>query len=304
MPRSQTYANNSYNRSVGRVGMPMGSCVISRGSSNGGCGGGGSYGGYSTGSTGSPGSYGLNVGSSSGGTKTYVDNAYNRRVGRVDMPVGSCVISKSRSGGGDSGGSFGYHSASSVSYVAKSVADISVRTYVNNASNRRIGRVGEPVGTMPVSKTSYSPTSSSHEHSETKTYVDNAYNRKHGRVGLPVGTAVVSKNGSMSRASERPVTSGADVRVYVDNPFNRRLGRVGKTVGTMVYSRKSNSSDGKPSVSMRTYVDNAANRRLGRVGKPLGCMPSSRKSKDTVSTKEWIDKIQRDDEEVSYSSAA
>ena len=56
-----------------------------------------------------------------------MDNAYNRRVGRVGMPVGSCVISRS----GEYLGS---------------------REYVDNSYNRSLGRVGLPRGSCPASE--------------------------------------------------------------------------------------------------------------------------------------------------------
>lgn len=62
MPRK--YVDNAYNRQHGRVGLTVGSAVISKTTV---C--------------------GFN-------TKTYVDNDYNRRIGRVGMPHGSAVMSK------------------------------------------------------------------------------------------------------------------------------------------------------------------------------------------------------------------
>lgn len=56
--------------------------------------------------------------------RSYVDNAYNRRVGRVGMPVGSCVISRS-----------GLYLGS--------------QEYVDNSYNRSLGRVGLPRGSSP-----------------------------------------------------------------------------------------------------------------------------------------------------------
>lgn len=72
MPRSGSYVDNAYNRSMGRVGMSYGTAVISRGSSGGG--GGGSY---------SSSSYSSYSGGSSG--RTYVDNSFNRyeKLGKI-----------------------------------------------------------------------------------------------------------------------------------------------------------------------------------------------------------------------------
>ena len=63
------------------------------------------------------------------------------------------------------------------------------RTYVDNAMNRSLGRVGMFVGSAPVSTTSSS---------SSRTYVDNAMNRSLERVGMVVGTAPVSRTASSS----------------------------------------------------------------------------------------------------------
>ncbi|KAK3090079.1 hypothetical protein FSP39_008984 [Pinctada imbricata] len=102
------------------------------------------------------------------------------------------------------------------------------RYYVDNAYNRRIGRVGLPVGSFVVSKNSSFGSSG-------KTYVDNAYNRALGRVGMPHGSMVVSRDGSVSYNS-----TGVD-KTYVDNAYNRSLGRVGMPHGSMVVSRESSA---------------------------------------------------------------
>ena len=314
MPRS--YANNAYNRSVGRVGMPVGSCVISRGSSGGG--------GSSSGTSGSGSSYlgsassaGSGVYSSTGSTRTYVDNSYNRRADRVGLPVGTCVISRNSSGSG---------SASSTGNGAHSSTG-SIRTYVDNSYNRRTERVGMPVGSCVISRNngnirgssagysdSYSgftgvsastrpkannPTRS--ESSNPKMYVDNAHNRKLERVGMPHGFKIETKN-VQSKNSSTPQCKYTDntginlkdnsaVRVYKDNALNRRLGRVGKPLGTAVYSMKGSPSPTETPTCSRTYADNAFNRRVNRVGKPLGSQPISRKSNRTKKTLEIIDEL-------------
>ena len=56
--------------------------------------------------------------------RTYVDNAYNGRVGRVGMPVGSFVISRDGT------------------YLGS-------QEYVDNYKNRSLGRVGLPRGSYP-----------------------------------------------------------------------------------------------------------------------------------------------------------
>ena len=69
------------------------------------------------------------------------------------------------------------------------------RTYVCKAINRSLGRVGMPLGSAPVSRTSKSSISSnSNNSSRSKTYVDNSMNRQLGRVSMPLGSAPVSKN--------------------------------------------------------------------------------------------------------------
>ncbi len=65
--------------------------------------------------------------------------------------------------------------------------------YVDNSMNRRLGRVGLPLGTMVVSRSSQGMTTSQ------KRYVDNSMNRKLGRVGLPLGTMKVSASTSKIR---------------------------------------------------------------------------------------------------------
>ena len=110
---SGCYVDNAANRSLGRVGMAYGTAVVRLvqtvelfvktcftdsfsfkhahlfnfcSSSGGGSSyGGSSYGGY--------GGYGS--GASSSSSRTYVDNASNRSLGRVGMPVGSAVVSRS-----------------------------------------------------------------------------------------------------------------------------------------------------------------------------------------------------------------
>ncbi|XP_021351257.1 uncharacterized protein LOC110449008 [Mizuhopecten yessoensis] len=230
MPR--TYVDNESNQSLGRVGMPVGSTPVSSGSSA--SGGGASFGGSSSGRS----SYG---GSS---TNTYVDNVYNRSVGRVGMEHGTAVMSKSSSS-----------SISQSSYP---------RTYVDNAQNRREGWVGMEHRTALISRPYSSSTSKSYS---SKTCVDDAQNRREGWVGMEHGTAVISRPSSSS------TSQSSSPRTYVDNAQNRREVRVGKEHGTAVISKSSSQSSGA-----RVYVDNPFNRRLGRVGLPLGSMSVSRSS--------------------------
>lgn len=216
----RTYVDNAYNRSIGRVGMSLGSAVVSK-----------SYGSYSSSSF------------SGSGSGTYVDNSSNRSLGRVGLPLGSAVHSRSS-------GETNQVSTSS-------------RTYVDNAQNRSLGRVGLPLGSAVHSRLSGETTEIS---TSSATYVDNAQNRSLGRVGLPLGSAV------HSRSASGP-SGHLQVRSYVDNAFNRRLGRVGLPLGSAVQSRSSGKSTTaliSNSTGLKTYVDNAHNRKLGRVGLPLG----------------------------------
>jgi len=257
MPRS--YVDNASNRSLGRVGMSVGSMPVSRGSSGGGGGSSHGGGGGSSYGSGGGGSYSAPSAASSSSPKTYVDNSYNRQHGRVGMAHGDAVVSKS--------------GASDVS-----ASNSSTKTYVDNAYNRQHGRVGMSHGDAVVSKSGASDMSASN--SSTKTYVDNAYNRKQGRVGMSHGDAVVSK-------------SGASPKVYKDNPANKILGRVGKPLGTCVVSKSRNSSEGA-SKEVQLYVDNSLNRSLGRVGKPRGSMPHSKVSKKTEKVRKIRDELMND----------
>ncbi|XP_022104385.1 uncharacterized protein LOC110986652 [Acanthaster planci] len=247
MPRGGTYADNAYNRSLGRVGAPMGSMPVSRSSS-------GSSGGFSH--------------SSSGSQRTYVDNYYNRSIGRVGAPMGSMPMSRSSSG---SSGGFSHSSSGSQ------------HTYVDNSYNRSLGRVGAPMGSMPMSRSS-SGSSGGFSHSSSgsqRTYVDNSYNRSLGRVGAPMGSMPMSRPSSASSGSSSKTPSDSKA-IYVDNTYNRKLGRVGLLKGSMPVSQPSSASSGSssktPSDGQAVYVDNTSNRKLGRVGMPKGSMPVSQPS--------------------------
>ncbi|OWF51578.1 Serine/threonine-protein kinase CTR1 [Mizuhopecten yessoensis] len=193
--------------------------------------------------------------------RTYVDNASNRSIGRVGMPVGSMPVSGRSSGSSASGGGAGFGGSSS---GGSSYGGSSKNTYVDNAYNRSVGRVGMDHGTAVMSRPSSSSTSQS---SSPRTYVDNAQNRREGRVGMEHGTAVISRPYSSS------TSQSYSSKTYVDNAQNRREGRVGMEHGTAVISKSSSQSPGA-----RVYVDTPFNRRLGRVGMPLGSMSVSRSS--------------------------
>ena len=89
-----------------------------------------------------------------------------------------------------------------------------------NPSNRRLGRVGEPLGSMSVSK----------------------------------GSSTTSASCSSHQTSE--AQTAGEVKVYKDNALKRKLGRVGKPIGTMVSSKK----EPELSTREATYADNARNR--------------------------------------------
>ena len=151
-------------------------------------------------------------------------------------------------------------------------------TYVDNAQNRSLGRVGMSYGSSgssasrSSSSSSYSSTSTS---SSQRTYVDNSMNRSLGRVGMAHGTRVQSSTSSSA-------SSSAPQKTYVDNATNRSLGRVGMPHGTHVQS--STPSSASSSAPQKTYVDNATNRSLGRVGMPHGTHVQSSSTKESSST--------------------
>jgi tRNA A-37 threonylcarbamoyl transferase component Bud32 len=73
---------------------------------------------------------------------------------------------------------------------------------VDNAYNRKLGRVGMPLGTRVVSISGACAMGASAPRSGTggqRCYVDNPYNRKLGRVGKPLGSHVISKRGSVQK---------------------------------------------------------------------------------------------------------
>ncbi|XP_053393638.1 uncharacterized protein LOC128555395 [Mercenaria mercenaria] len=362
MPRS--YVDNAMNRSLGRVGMTVGSMPVSKGSSSS----------YSSGGNGyrssSRNDYGCSKSSYS--SNTYVDNAMNRSLGRVGMAVGSMPVSKgsgysysresySSSSRNDSssyssdtysnksrysGGSGGGDRNDSVNDSVFSSTRHEHDSYVDNAMNRKLDRVGKPLGSMKVSRKSghYSHSGddgfnlddsvfTSNSPGTSDTYVDNAMNRKYGRVGIPLGSMPVSRGSSYGSGNgdervsrkdsgfsscssdtyydkdynrkigredlQRRSTTSVDdikskaldtpskVKAYVDNTYNRKYERVGLPVGSKVISKQSESttprSDTHLSSDSDTKVckDNPMNRKVGRVGKPLGSAVFSPKEKST-----------------------
>ncbi|ODM97005.1 putative serine/threonine-protein kinase/receptor [Orchesella cincta] len=222
MPRS--YVDNSYNRSVGRVGMPVGSAVVSRSSGGGGSSYGSSGGGGGTTSSfgGTSGGSGYSYGGSDAGSssRTYVDNAYNRSAGRVGLPVGSAVMSRSS---GDVGSSSG-----------KSGGGEEPKTYVDNAYNRNAGRVGLPVGSAVMSR-------KKQLYSRRKVLCGQCLQQACWKSWNALGTAplTVASRSTDAYSSDNAGKTGT----YVDNAFNRRLGRVGKPLGTAIYNGASNSKE-------------------------------------------------------------
>ena len=248
---SRRYVDNAYDRRLGRVGRPVGSCVVSRS-------GGGSYGGVS---------------GTSGSSRVYVDNPKNRELGRVGKPLGSHVEHRD-----------GSVTISSSSFGASGTSSTyQVYAYVDNAKNRRLGRVGKPLGShvehrdgsVTISSSSFGASGTSST-SQVYAYVDNAKNRRLGRVGKPLGSHVEHRDGSVTISSSSLGASGTSstshVYAYVDNAKNRRLGRVGKPLGSHVEHNDGSvtiSSSESSASQRRCYVDNAYNRRLGRVGLPI-----------------------------------
>lgn len=217
--------------------------------------------------------------------RTYVDNAYNRSVGRVGMAHGTAVISSSNrsstnynfgSGSGSSSScqspnySTNYqtpnYTDSYISYTGASYS--SPKTYVDNNYNQRIGRVGLPIGSAVVSSNHEKSASSYLSTCSSKTYVDNSLNRSLGRVGLPHGSAVFSKSNSNTsfllstkETNRIPIgetsnkyVSGSGKRLYVDNTLNRRLGRVGEPIGSMSSGSSSAFTADSPKYRGQTFL--------------------------------------------------
>ncbi|GFO07782.1 serine/threonine-protein kinase ctr1 [Plakobranchus ocellatus] len=141
-----------------------------------------------------------------------------------------------------------------------------IRTYVDNAMNRKLGRVGLPVGSAVYSKSSGSPGS----FNVPKTYVDNAMNRRLNRVGLPLGTAV-HRRGS-------PSMSPDSVRTYVDNAMNQRLGRIGLPLGTDVDIQGSTSVSPDPvsRQDRKAYRDNDFDLKHTKADHRVGSKPEQK----------------------------
>ena len=230
--------------------------------------------------------------------RCYVDNAYNRRVGRVGKPLGTHVIHSSTTSAGSTRSTLQSGSCAS-------------SCYVDNAYNRRVGRVGKPLGTHVIHSSSgadSSHTRAAVSSGSQRCYVDNAYNRKLGRVGKPLGTHIVHSNGQVTRTDDIPTVQVCAVqgrqvahatvaspaarapvqRCYVDNAYNRRMGRVGKPLETQRSPRE------------RTYVDNAHNRHLGRVGKRV---PSKNAESQEILGTHTLESLVRKMHQLGFSDA-
>ncbi|XP_053377018.1 uncharacterized protein LOC123530105 isoform X2 [Mercenaria mercenaria] len=229
----------------------------------------------------------------------YVDNAKNRKLGRVGMPKGSMPESKGAAGGGDRSGSSTRRgqAAGPSGHVASQehVAEQNPKpgTYKDNYNNRKLGRVGLPIGSMVVSK-SKGPNQAA-EKDSSPANVKTEHTSKIGRGEMYEGskrengtgrrntsyheqpaytdTVCGKSNGGTASCQNLQFNESPDKtvrpKVYVDNAQNRRLGRVGMAYGDAVIY---NSGPSSPTVATKTkvYVDNPQNRRLGRVGLPIG----------------------------------
>ena len=149
--------------------------------------------------------------SSSSSQRCYVDNAYNQELGRVGKPVGTHVVHKDGSisisrdttsparrndtddrtvyvsGYTRSNGTYvaGYtRSQPSASSTSKPTSG-SQRCYVDNAYNRKLGRVGKPIGTHVVHSDGSVEVSGA-THPGEHCYIDSAHNRHLGRVGKSI----------------------------------------------------------------------------------------------------------------------
>lgn len=255
----KTSVDNEYNRTLGKKGVKHDSMVVSKDSG--------------TASFKETKQYTDNSKSkSSSSCKLYVDNEYNKDLGREGLKHGSIVESKD-SGIAGSKKMDQYvgleHDSMVESKDLEFISSTGMKHYVDNSTNRRLRRVGLPEGANAK---------------EVRPYKDNLSNRRLGRDRQPVGVAVQSNSGSL------------EPKFYVDNAHNRRLRRVGYPLGSRPYGLdseevvyKDNLSNRKleraelprgtavqsksRNLKLKFYADNAKNRRLGRVTYPLGCKP-------------------------------
>ena len=109
-------------------------------------------------------------------------------------------------------------------------------TYVDNALNRKLDRVGKPRGTCVVSKKNPTASTSGQEDEGAANKKEDAANQKEGTT-----------------------TNDKKVRIFVDNPRNRRLGRVGKPIPPRKVKKKAermNVIEEKTLEELRLLVEN------------------------------------------------
>ena len=124
-------------------------------------------------------------------TKTYVDNSYNKTLGRVGMEHGSVVVSK----GCNTPMSRGHENLNNDSGSCSPSVAPEGKVYKDNSLNRRLNRVGLPHGAAVHSLVNLSQKQPA---VSPKTYVDNPFNRSVGRVGKPMGSMPISKRSKIT----------------------------------------------------------------------------------------------------------
>jgi hypothetical protein len=161
---------------------------------------------------------------------TDVDNASNRKIGRVAFPKRSMVVSKAKNSNqryitnpctgseipaeslngknyevanqigtvdsfSDDTTPIGHRKGEAVVCKDSNISHVpatDVKRYVDNPKNRRIGRVGEPVGTVVYS--------SKNKCVMQKNYGNSSFNIKQGRAGKPLGSLPIQKKKSKTTA--------------------------------------------------------------------------------------------------------
>lgn len=204
----------------------------------------------------------------------------------------------------------------------------SPRTYVDNEKNRKLGRVGKPIGSMPetqgasrngtrtanpkqgsliflkedqkigarkIDGETYSGQSSSatdkgpHQDVDTDDASRSRASFDHQEREKQGKVVMTYTDNDDRQATGISPTAGKQIKVYKDTPQNRRLNRVGLPVGTCVFSSVSKGID------QQTYKNTSENRKLQRVGMPRGCMPSQKKSSVTLKIPEMLKRIENGD---------
>ncbi|CAC5425745.1 unnamed protein product [Mytilus coruscus] len=233
----------------------------------------------------------------------YVNNSMNRSLGRVGMVNVSMPVSRLGGGGGRSysggGGSYGGGGSSyggDGSSYSSSDRGGNTKTYVDNSSNRSLGRVGMPHGSMPVSRSSGSGNYSSGDTS-SKTYVDNSsYRSKVESECHMVAWSFQEVAQVIIRVKHLAVEPQNMTITHTTEALNEfdwnmvLLWQVGLPHGAVVHSINTSS---QASPAFMKYVDNAFTRSKGRVGKPFGSMPISRKIREIDFSKMGIDEEQQ-----------